>query len=157
MHYTTPIIVCKIRSDYSRLFVADLSTNTTQLLMRVSDINGHYYQLYKSVLAGSKLFFSLNDHAEVKGGFGNELWVYDINCPTDLNMAQPTPPDMGRTLQASNTIMSNVKIFANEIPITTVGPVPAQADFRATKAVTLLPGFEVPKNKVFKAEIGGCN
>ncbi len=147
-------------SDYSRLFVADLTINTSQLpqlLMRVSDINGHFYQLHTSILANNKLFFSLNDHAEVKGGFGNELWVYDINCPTDLNMTQPTPPDMGRTLQASNTITSNAEIFANEIPITTLGPVPTQVDFRATKAVTLLPGFEVPKNKVFKAEIGGCN
>jgi ELWxxDGT repeat protein len=144
-------------SDYSRLMVTDLGTNTNQLLMRVSDINGHFYQLHTSILANNKLFFSLNDHAEIKGGLGNELWVYDINCPTDLNMTQPTPPDMGRTLQASNTITSNAEIFANEIPITTLGPVPAQVDFRASKAVILLPGFEASKNKIFKAEIGGCN
>lgn len=145
------------KSDYSRLMVTDLGTNTNQLLMRVSDINGHFYQLHTSILVNNKLFFSLNDHAEVKGGFGNELWVYDINCPTTLNVSFSTPPDMGRTLQASNAITSNAKIFANEIPITTFGPVPAQVDFRASQSVTLLPGFEVPKNKIFKAEIGGCN
>jgi ELWxxDGT repeat protein len=117
-------------------------------------------KMSKSVLVNNHLFFAFNDRKESKGGFGNELWAYRRDCPGNVLVNRATPPDIGRTFNSANIITSYSKIFANE---TVMDGAPRYdkerfpVTFRATTSVTLLPGFEASTNKVFKAEIGGCN
>jgi trimeric autotransporter adhesin len=100
----------------------------------------------------SKVYFEGTD-----GQNGRELWGFTY-CPTTLSINFVINSN-GQKQQASQTIVSSSTITSTPFDYGNL-----DINYRAGKAITLLPGFSVEGNKlpqnrktVFKAEISNCS